>query len=299
MDLRYLSYRGGISLDVDFTLSGRSRLLAGGELFYDYQPESLAQVQAAPEAIASLHCPAPIGDNPCPIVVTHSSNRLTTGLFVSAQTRFRERLALSAGSRLQVYGGKRALDPVVILEGAAVVSLTSDADLKLGFSEGFRPPSLRKTDGGPNFWHGLPNLRIERSRAVQAEFNARLLVDHRAIRQLALRVDYSHTWVNDFIAVANNQFLNRSTLGIHSVEFLARLQLKAGHGASLGYTFSDVSANDVGQLRSMPAQWLTHQGLFQLIKGRLLLSTNLATWALSKTPTTFRGVRRGKSTWAV
>ena len=278
LHMDYTTYRGGFSLDSDITLPWSSRLLIGGEVFYDYLPERRGRVRASEQGLASapLQCPPASGDNPCPVLIANESNRLTAGLFISGQTRILDQLALSAGTRLQVYGGKRALDPVFMVEGAAVWSFLQNANLKLSFSEGFRPPSLLKTDGGVSFWDGNPNLNIERSRSVQAEINGRLLVDRMAIRQLAVRADYSYTWVKDFIVVNNNQFQNRSNLGIHSIELLARLQLKRGHNLSLGYTFNDVAADDVGRLRSIPGQWLTLQGVFQLIKDRLLFSTNLA-----------------------
>ncbi|MBK6847190.1 MAG: TonB-dependent receptor [Proteobacteria bacterium] len=277
----YTATRTGLSLDSDVALPWGVRLIGGGELFYDHMPLDIARWRAGPSAfeggqISGAPCPPATSDNPCPVVVHFAANRLTGGLFVSGERRLPGQLVLNAAARLQLYGGQRALDPVVLFSGAAVWSPTPRWNLKANFAEGFRPPSLLKTDSGNTVsWIGNPELKVERSRALQGEVNVRLLANHEGIRLIALRADYAYTWVSNFIQLNQGRFENVSSIGLHSAELLARLQLKRGQSFTLGYSFVDGATNDQGKLRSQPNQWLTLQALLPLWQERLFLSSNL------------------------
>jgi outer membrane receptor protein involved in Fe transport len=277
----YVTTRQGLSLDADVALPGGVRLLAGGELFYDRMPLNLARWRADPavfagDQIQGAPCPPAIGDMLCPVVVHYASNRLTSGLFVSAETRLGRQLTLNAATRLQLYGGKRALDPVVLFSGAVVWSPTADLSLKANFAEGFRPPSLLKTDGGNVVsWVGNPELKVERSRAIQGEANLRLLTNEAGVRLLSLRADYAYTAVSNLIQVNQGRFANVSSIGLHTAELLLRLQLKRGQSFALGYSFLDGATDDQGKLRSQPNQWLTLQAALPLWAQRWWLTSNL------------------------
>ncbi|MBK8481247.1 MAG: TonB-dependent receptor [Proteobacteria bacterium] len=277
----YLSTRSGLSLDGDIALSGNTRLLAGGEVFYDQMPLNLARWRASPAVFAGNQiqgspCPPAVGDNLCPVAVHYASDRLTSGLFASAETRLAQQVVLNAATRLQLYGGKRALDPVVLFSAAAVWAPTADLSLKANYAEGFRPPSLLKTDSGNVVsWIGNPELKVERSRALQGELNVRLLSNHEAIRLLSLRADYAYTAVSNLIQVIEGRFVNVASIGLHTAELLLRLQLKRGQSFTLGYSFLDGATDNQGKLRSQPNQWLTLQALLPLWAQRLFLSSNL------------------------
>ncbi|MBK8481245.1 MAG: TonB-dependent receptor [Proteobacteria bacterium] len=296
----YVSSRSGLSLDAQAVLPGDIRLLAGGELFYDEMPANIARWRADPSLFAggSLNgapCPPATPDNLCPVVVHNASNRLTSGLFVSAERRLPGQLVLNAATRVQFYGGKRALDPVVLFSGAAVWAPTPALSLKTNFAEGFRPPSLLKTDSNSvGSWLGNPELKVERSRALQGEANVRLLADHGGIRSLSLRADYAYTWVSNFIQLNEGRFVNVASIGTHSAELLARINLKGGQSFALGYSFLDGASDDQGKLRSQPNQWLTLQALLPLIGQRFFLTSNLTVVGGFEDPN-----RRGASTTAI
>jgi outer membrane receptor protein involved in Fe transport len=278
VDQKYYSYRTGASIDTDISLPAGIRLLVGGEVFYDWMPVNYAVYRVLPALLNNVaNCPPPRGDNPCPVVVHHASNRLSSGVFASVQYRPIQTLAFSGGVRAQFAAGKRAFDPVMLLEGAAVWTFMPEWNLKLNYAEGYRPPSLLKTDNGNQVtWAGNPDLQVERSRAVQGEINARLLQDVGAIRQLTIRADVAYTWVDDFISIIDSRFLNISKIGIQVVELLAKLSFKRGHSLSLGYTLNDATSDEDGKVKSLPAQWLTMTAALNLWKRRLWFTTNVS-----------------------
>lgn len=275
----YNSHRTGASVDLDVALPRRSQLLFGGELFYDWLDayDATLRIEPATLGLLGFPCEAAADGRSCTVPLVYASNRLAGGLFANLQHRLLPALTLSAGSRLQLYAGRRALDPVVLFSGAAVWSLTPAWNLKASFSEGFRPPSLVKTDNARVGFliPGNPDLHVERSRAVQGQVNARLLGLGSAIRELTLRADYSYTWITNFIAEVGGAFANVSGIGTHAVELLAQLALTAGHSLSLGYSFNDSAIEDLGKQRSLPNQWFVVQAVCNLWRERLLLTTNL------------------------
>ncbi|MBK6846245.1 MAG: TonB-dependent receptor [Proteobacteria bacterium] len=275
----YRSHRVGASVDVDLALPYRTQVLFGGELFYDWLNSYRATLRLEPATLGQLGfaCDPAADGRSCTVPLTAASNRLAGGLFANAQHRLLPALTLTAGSRLQLYAGRRALDPVVLFSGAAVWSPSPAWNLKASYAEGFRPPSLVKTDNARVGFliPGNPELRVERSRALQGQVNTRLVQRREGVRELTLRADYSYTWITDFIAEVGNQFNNVPGIGTHAVELLAQLALTAGHSLSLGYSFNDSAIKDLGKLRSLPNQWFVLQAVFNLWRERLLLNTNL------------------------
>jgi outer membrane receptor protein involved in Fe transport len=287
--------RVGGSLDAEATLPWGIRLLAGGEMFYDWFPEIRANFHTSEEMIKArlpYACPEHIapfekyeGRN-CGIVVIFETNRLTAGGFVDLQKKLLDNLVVEAGARLQGSGGKRALDPVVLLSGGVVWGFMPNWALKLNYAEGYRPPPLHRSDAngeGVNY-SGNPNVEVESSRSIQGEINAMVLRGRRAIRQLGFRADYSYTWINNLIQVVNGSFHNAAEVGIHEVELLTELALKKGHRFALGYTFLDIANSDLGKIRTVPNQWLTARVLVNLWNQQLFVSSNLHLRASAEDP---------------
>jgi outer membrane receptor protein involved in Fe transport len=276
----FSSHRVGMNLDNSIALPGRTRLLFGGEVFYDYLPPNKANFFTGSATLGRLpfQCPAPEDGKVCPLLVSFESDRLTGGIFADAQTHYLKSFVFDGGVRVQLYGGKRRLDPVVLGSGAAVWSFLPNWNLKVNFAQGFRPPSLQKTDsnGEALAWAGNTELEVERSQAVQGEINARLLHDYKFLRRLALRADYSYTWVSNFIDVTNGIYRNVARLGIHSAELMVDLSFKKGHWVGFGYTFLDMASSDKGKVRSIPNQWFNARARLDLWKRKLFLTTDLS-----------------------
>ena len=289
------THRAGVGFDGDVALPWRrTRLLFGGDLFTDIMNEQKASFESPPATMKLLpyNCPPDEGGARCPLVNNYEASRLVGGLFLAAQSRPLPDLILDAGARLQLTGGKRGQDPVVLLSGAAVWSFWPNWHLKVNYAEGYRPPALQKTDsnGQAMTFAGNADLKVERSRAVQGEINARLLRNHGTVRQLGLRANYSYTWITDFIDTTQGMYRNVSEVGIHSAELLAELAMKRGHNFALGYTFLDMSDAEKGKMRSIPNQWLTVRVLLNLWKRRLLLSSNLSIFGSLEDPNRYAAV---------
>jgi len=292
------THRAGMGFDGDVALPWRrTRILFGGDFFADIMAAQKASFESPPETMALLpyNCPPDEGDAKCPLINNFESNRLVGGLFLAAQSRVLPDLILDAGARLQLTGGKRGQAPVVLLSGAAVWSFLPNWHLKLNYAEGYRPPALQKTDsnGEAMTFAGNAALKVERSRAVQGEVNARLLRNHGSVRQLGLRANYSYTWITDFIDTTGGMYRNVSEVGIHSAELLAELAMKRGHHFALGYTFLDMSDAEKGKLRSIPNQWLTARLLLNLWKRKLFLSSNLSIFGSLEDPNRYAAVPAG------
>jgi outer membrane receptor protein involved in Fe transport len=278
--------RVGGSVDAEITLPWGLRLLAGGEAFFDWFPEIRADFHTSEEMIEArlpYVCPEHIapfekyqGLN-CGIIVVPETNRVTGGAFVDLQKKILDNLVVEAGARVQGSGGKRALDPVVLLSGGAVWGFMPNWALKLNYAEGYRPPPLYRTDanGEAINWAGNPNLGVESSRSLQGEINALVLRGHQAIRQLGFRADYSYTWISNLIQVVNGTYQNAAEVGVHEVEFLTELAFKKGHRFALGYTFLDIANSDLGKIRTVPNQWLTARVWLNVWNRQLYVSSNL------------------------
>lgn len=293
----YWNWRAGGTADASLVLPWNIQLLGGGEIYWDQKPENIGSVETyeATAARTTLRCArTPDGrlvvdsdGRLCAFPVIYESDRLTGGLFLSAQSRIRENLIVDAGARVQLYGGKRSLDPTFLVSGAAVWGFLPDWYAKVNYSEGFRPPSLMATDGnglGINY-AGNPELETEKSRSIMGEINTRLLQGRGPVQVLGLRADYSYTWLDNFIRIEGGKWSNADDIGIHSVELLADLRLKQGHWFGLGYTFLDIANSSLGKDRSAaPNQWFVVRGLVNLWNRQLYLSTNLTVSGSAEDP---------------
>jgi outer membrane receptor protein involved in Fe transport len=285
---KFTSHRVGVTIDGDAVLPRRSRILFGGEVYYDWMPENIANFDSEVDTLKGLpfRCPrdstgALIKDASgqyCPLVADYDSNRVTTGLFVDAQSRVLPSLMLEGGGRLQVYAGKRSMDPVGVGSGGAVWTFLPNWNAKVQYTMGIRPPDLHKTDanGDAVTWGGNPYLQVEQSKAVQGEINTRVLQDYKGISRLGLRADYSYTWITNMLGIQNGLYYNSDEMGIHCAEFLADLVMKKGHWVSLGYTFLDMNHSDKGKMRGIPNQWFSVRALVNLFRKQLYFSTNLS-----------------------
>ena len=288
------SYRVGGSFDGDWTSSRWLKLLYGGEVFLDYMPEKMLTVPSNRNGLWLFPCP-PGQEALCPTVMFHQMDRLTSGVFLNAQSEPIQNLFLDAGVRGQFYGGKRTLEPRAIFSGAVVWRFLPEWTAKVNYAEGFRPPALYRTEtgvGGGNFL-GDPNLKSERSRAIQGEVNARLLQNYKEIRSLGMRFDYSYTWISNFIDIAQGKYSNVGKMGLHSAEVLLSLALKSKHNFTLGYTFLDGVNDTNGAMRTVPNQWFSVQSQFNLWRQRFFLASNMLFFGSAQDPNRVPGRSAG------
>ncbi len=293
--------RYGGSLDTDFQINPKMRVLAGFESFYEQDKNSniefLAPYVADPTSAnfgqidtskLPFACPPPggahvEGETPkgitpgCKVPFVFDGDRSVLGGFVSGQVRPHPKVVLDAGVRGQRAYGSNPYDTQVLLSGAAVWNFLPDWHLKLNYAEGFRAPTFLASNGNGaavNF-AGSPTLVPESSRAAQGEVNARLLRNVRRVRELALRWDYAYTLLDHFLVVQDGRWANTSKRAIHSGEFLGKLYLRGDHALSLGYSYNHITTEDRGTLQSLPNHWFTVGAVFNVIKDHLDVNTNL------------------------
>lgn len=288
------SYRVGGTFDGDLALPRRNRLLFGGEAFHEWVPRTdliFPEAQDPQHPLLPLACPLDGGtlDRPvyrpgCPLRFIAGTSRTVLALYLSDQFRPLQSLVLDAGVRYQAglgdagYKGALLGDNGQLLGSASVVwNFWGDMHLKANYATGFRAPVFNNThsNGAAVQFSGNPDLTNERSQAFQGEWNARLLRNIAAVRELQLRADYSYTQLDSLIVISNGSYsnLNPTTQrptrrGIHSVEAAARLYLR-DHSLSLGYTFLHVDTDDRGRLRSMPQHWFTLGAVIAIVPGLL------------------------------
>lgn len=274
----FRGYRAGFSVDGDAALPLRNKLLFGGDVFHEWNPQSNLQFAPISPAAVPINCPLQAGSsysNPvyeagCPVPFIFSAERTVFALYVSDQFRPVSRLTIDAGVRYQVGFGQRAYRgaPIggngqLLASGAIVWNFYREMHLKANYASGFRPPVFNNTDsnGAAVQFGGNTRLANEESQSFQGEWNARVLRNIGPIRALQLRVDYAFTQLKNLIVISQGSYNNRrqdsrdladaSQRNIHTVEALARLY--AGDSVfTLGYTFLHVTTNDRGLLRSMP-----------------------------------------------
>jgi outer membrane receptor protein involved in Fe transport len=226
----------------------------------------------------------------CPVTVVFQVSRTTIGGFTSVQVRPTSRLILDGGVRLQaapeLSDRSRGYGLAPTFSATAVYEFATDWHLKVNYAEGFRPPVFNNTDANGEAVNigGSPSLRIETSRAAQAEVNARLLKGQGRIRELDLRADYSYTNLDDYIAFIAGRYANTGERGIHSAEILAKLYLKGGHRVELGYTFNRIDMSDKGTFHAMPNHWLSLSAVHQLVPDQLELATVLRVYGAFEDP---------------
>jgi iron complex outermembrane receptor protein len=289
------SYRVGTTIDGDAALPLRNRLLFGGEVFHEWVPEVAVTFPGANPARLPLACPLLRGSTlnvpqyvpDCPLPFVFSASRTVIAAYISDQFRPIPRLVLDAGVRYQVGLGERGYRRALIggsgelLGSASIVwNFWADMHLKANYATGFRPPVFNNTDsnGAAVQFSGNRDLLNERSQALQAEWNGRLLKNVGPIRELQLRADYSYTILDSLIIISGGSYSNvRATSrdpeaqahrAIHSVEAAARLYLR-DHTLYLGYTFLHITTDDRGLLRSMPRHWLSLGGVLSLWPERI------------------------------
>jgi outer membrane receptor protein involved in Fe transport len=152
-----------------------------------------------------------------------------------------------------------------------------DYHVKLNYTTGFRPPPFFDTDGvgGGVLYGANPNLKSETSQSFQGELNARLLRNVRKIRELEIRLDYSYTYLDNFILIKGGNWTNTGQRGIHSAELFSKLYLNGDHFLTASYTFLYSSASDAGVLRNVPNHWVSLGASFNVIKSHFDLNANL------------------------
>jgi outer membrane receptor protein involved in Fe transport len=307
-------FRAGGSVDGDLDLGSHARLLYGVEAFHEWVDENTERSRGGPGIEATFLSPYDLAKLPfacpstgvwdpaarvpvqtqlvagCPVTVVFQVSRTTLGGFTSLQLRPTSRLILDGGVRLQaaptLSARSRGYGLTPTFSATAVVELATDWHVKLNYAEGFRPPVFNNTDANGEAVNigGSPTLRVETSRAAQAEINARLLKGRGAIRELDLRADYSYTTLDDYIAFIAGRYANTGERGIHSAELLAKLYLKGGHRVELGYTFNRIDMSDKGTFHAMPNHWLSLSAVHLLAGARLELATVLRVYGAFEDP---------------
>lgn len=290
------SYRVGATFDGDATLPLRNRLLYGGEVFYEWVPEVPVSFPGARPERLPLACPHATGSTPeqpryqedCRLPFVFSASRAVLAAYVSDQFRPIPRLSIDAGLRYQLGLGERGYRRALLggsgelLGSASVVwNFWADMHLKANYATGFRPPVFNNTDsnGAAVQFSGNRELQNERSQAFQGEWNARLLKNVGAVRELQLRADYSYTLLNSLIVISGGSYSNIRPISrdpndtarraIHSVEAAARLYLLNDHMLTAGYTFLHITTDDRGLLRSMPQHWVSLGAVISLVPSML------------------------------
>src|SRR5262249_9754914 len=141
----------------------------------------------------------------CPRIFINDSERYVGALYVDAQWRPVQKLALDAGVRVQKGFGQWSYDWTPLGSAAVGWNVLPDFHIKANCATGFRPPvfnALGAAVGGVSYGPN-PNLKNELSQSFQGEVNARLLKNVRKVRELELRIDYSYTYLENLIQIRN------------------------------------------------------------------------------------------------
>ncbi len=294
-----IAYRAGVAVDGVARLGHRTRILYGAEAFREWiandttqsrQGEGVEARFIGPSDLGRLALPCPQepvagADNrtqllpDCPLTFMFAVDRAVVGAYVNPQLRL-DKLTLDGGVRAQVAPdafGSAPYPVQFVLSGAAVYALSDAWHAKLNYSEGFRPPVFNNiaSNGAGIQIEGSRDLEIETSRSVQGEVNTRAFQGKRALREVSFRADYSYTWLDNVIQVLDGFYANAADRGIHSAELLAKVHIQGGHRVELGYTFLRVDAADRGTMRTMPQHWFHLGGVFNLVRDRLQVATDL------------------------
>lgn len=282
--------RFGGTLDTILTLPLGFRILTGGEAYYEMLYDAFQRYYAPEDATGILAlCPVDAAGNvirQCPHQLLKDSSRTVVAGYTNLQWRFRQRLTIEGGIRLQAGLGQYAYALKPLYSAAVVWNVFANYHIKAEYAEGFRPPVYNYTSsvpGGTNL-AGAPNLKSEDSRAFQTEFNTRVLRNVRPIRELELRVAYSYTVLTNLIQVVSELYVNAGKRAIHSVEGHAKLFLEGGHVLRASYTYLHSTTNDLGEVRTIPRQWFTLGAAFNLVENILDLNTNLTVLAPYEEP---------------
>jgi outer membrane receptor protein involved in Fe transport len=164
-----------------------------------------------------------------------------------------------------------------LFSGTAVWNFIPSWHLKLNYAEGFRPPVYNNvsSNGEAVQIDGEPDLKVETSRAVQGEVNARIFKGDRRIRELSFRVDYSYTELENLIQIVSGRYVNTADRAMHSGEALAKLYVQGGHRIELAYTFLKIFTRDKGVHKSFPEHMFHMSGVYNVIDDKLTMFTDL------------------------
>jgi outer membrane receptor protein involved in Fe transport len=167
-------------------------------------------------------------------------------------------VALEGGLRGQYAPGAYA--PLLLGSAAARWSPYESLSLKFNAAQGFRPPAFELTNGNDDpitnpFFHrqSNPNLRAERSLSLESEISALVPADGITIRNVAFRLGYQYTRLDDLIVFGSNGApANANRRIMNSVELRSDLSLVGGHRFIFGYTFLVGEDLATGPLRNIP-----------------------------------------------
>jgi outer membrane receptor protein involved in Fe transport len=264
--------RAGATVDMDVNLPYNIRLLFGGEFFWESMTNSVDHFQSPKDpGLLPILCPVDSAGMlvpQCPRTFINDSERYVAALYVDAQWRPVQKLALDAGVRVQKGFGQWGYDWTPLGSAAVVWNFLPDFHLKANYATGFRPPvfiSLAAAPGGVAYGAN-PNLKNELSQSFQGEVNARLLKNVRKVRELELRIDYSYTYLENLIQIRNGIYGNSGKRAIHSVEGYGKLYLAGDHFLTASYTFLYSVTSDIGVARNVPQNWFTFGASFNLLK---------------------------------
>jgi outer membrane receptor protein involved in Fe transport len=293
------SYRVGGAIDGDVEIAKPLRLLYGAEMFHEWKPTDNLSKFTAPYNLGVLPLLCPRTYDPssmslvtvpdCPLTFAFPADRTVLGAYLDPQYRPNDKLIFDGGARVQAAPavlGSLSYSPTFTFDGTVVWNFISNWHLKLNYAEGFRPPVFNDTvsNGQAVQIAGNPNLTVERSRALQAEINARIWKGDRRIRELSFRVDASYTVLSNLIQAEEGQYVNSGTRGITSAEFLGTLYIQGGHRIELGYTYMNVDASDQGEILSLPNNWFNLSTVWNLVTNHLTATTNLKIMGSTEDP---------------
>jgi outer membrane receptor protein involved in Fe transport len=315
VDTDLTDYRIGAAVEGDVELTNKARLLYGAEGFNEFSINNVTTarqgdgIQASfigPEQLERLPVPCPrhldtatgmISFVPgCPLTGSFPASRTVLSGYLDPQWRPSKKLILDVGGRVSYSPkalGLQGYDPTITTSGTAVYSFLPGWHVKLNFAQGFRPPVFNNlvSNGEGVQLDGREDLKVETSQAEQVEVNARIFKGERRIRELNFRADYSYTTINNYIQLVGGRYENSADRGISSAEFLGKLYVQGGHRIELGYTWLRIDTQDRGQLRAIPENWFNLSGVFNLVDGRLTMTSNLRVAGVMEDPNRFAEIR--------
>ncbi|MCA9524762.1 MAG: TonB-dependent receptor [Myxococcales bacterium] len=302
-------WRVGGNVDADLQLGQSHHLVFGGEVFSEIVRDShrgdilrrpvhipgLAEAGADDPGVARgifgpARCPpagrrlVKVGERLVPVefgdgctfdeTLVLDTTRTVGALYLSDEWKPARQVAIQPGFRVQV---SDAYDPVALLGGAFVWNLTGKTFFKLNYAEGFRPPELQSTVLNAETISSVtfvpdPDLDVERSQAAEAEINTVLFENQGVLKGVYLRGDYAYTLISDLVRNVSGRFVNSGKRGIHSAEFLTRVDFSGGHEVWLGGHFVRAEDSVFGPVRNFPNYVLMGGGRARLFNGHLELS---------------------------